>query len=127
MIAGAAVNKNYTASVALSLNGGDFGPEGKACDISTFPPAILRTIEVPFTAVAYPNPFANSFLLDVKTSYNTPLTIKVYDLLGRLIEQKQANVNELETTTIGERYPSGVYNVIVTQDDETRTVRVVKR
>jgi hypothetical protein len=29
--------------------------------------------------------------------------------------------------TIGDRYPSGVYNVTVTQGEETRTVRVVKR
>jgi hypothetical protein len=27
----------------------------------------------------------------------------------------------------GDRYPSGVYNVIVTQGEETRTVRVVKQ
>jgi hypothetical protein len=127
MFAGATVDKVYSASVSIFLNG-VFGPEGKSCDISTFPPAVItRTIEVPFTAIAYPNPFADSFLLDVKTSYNTPLSIKVYDMLGRLVEQRQANVNELETTTIGDRYPSGVYNVIVTQDDETRTVRVVKR
>ncbi|MCA0348310.1 MAG: T9SS type A sorting domain-containing protein, partial [Bacteroidetes bacterium] len=79
------------------------------------------------TAVAYPNPFANSFLLDVKTSNNTPVFITVYDMLGRLVEQQQANVTELETTTIGSNYPSGVYNVIITQADETRAVRVVKR
>ena len=126
MFAGAQVNKIYSASVSIYLNG-VFGPEGKSCDISTFPPAVARTVEVPFTAVAYPNPFANSFLLDVKTSNNTPVSITVYDMLGRLVEQQQANVTELETATIGERYPSGVYNVIVTQADETRTVRVVKR
>ena len=126
MIAGAQVEQNYTATVSIFLNG-VFGPEGKACDISTFPPAVTRVIKVPFSAVAYPNPFANSFLLDVTTSDKTPLDIKVYDMLGRLVEQRQANVNELETTTIGERYPSGVYNVIVTQDQETKTLRVVKR
>ena len=53
--------------------------------------------------------------------------ITVYDMLGRLVEQQQANVTELETTTIGSNYPSGVYNVIITQADETRAVRVVKR
>jgi len=126
MFAGAQVNKIYSASVSIYLNG-VFGPEGKSCDISTFPPAVARTVKQPFTAVAYPNPFANSFLLDVKTSNNTPVFITVYDMLGRLVEQQQANVTELETTTIGSNYPSGVYNVIITQADETRTVRVVKR
>jgi hypothetical protein len=28
---------------------------------------------------------------------------------------------------IGDRYPSGVYNVIVTQGSEVKTLRVVKR
>jgi hypothetical protein len=28
---------------------------------------------------------------------------------------------------IGDQYPSGVYNVVVTQDEEVRTLRVVKR
>ncbi|MEZ4876596.1 MAG: T9SS type A sorting domain-containing protein [Flavobacterium sp.] len=65
--------------------------------------------------------------MDVKTSNNTPVSITVYDMLGRLVEQQQANVTELETTTIGSNYPSGVYNVIITQADETRAVRVVKR
>ena len=88
---------------------------------------LLRSINVPFTAVAYPNPFTNSFLLDVKSSNTSNVDIIVYDMLGRLVEQRQANVNELETTTIGNNYPSGVYNVIVTQDGETKAVRVVKR
>jgi hypothetical protein len=48
-------------------------------------------------------------------------------MVGRLIEQHTAQVNELETMTIGDRYPSGVYNVTVTQGEEVRTLRVVKR
>ncbi|RAR69279.1 hypothetical protein CLV55_101565, partial [Flavobacterium aciduliphilum] len=28
---------------------------------------------------------------------------------------------------LGERYPSGVYNVIVTQGENTKTLRVIKR
>ena len=48
-------------------------------------------------------------------------------MLGRLVEQQQVNVNELEVITIGEGYPSGVYSEIVTQADETKAVRVVKR
>jgi hypothetical protein len=48
-------------------------------------------------------------------------------MLGRLIEQRDLRTNDLETTTIGERYPSGVYNVVVAQEDNLETVRVVKR
>ena len=66
-------------------------------------------------------------MVDVKSTSTCEVAIAVYDMLGWLIQEKQANINELETTTIGNNYPSGVYNVIVTQDGETKAVRVVKR
>jgi hypothetical protein len=60
---------------------------------------------------AYPNPFANNFLIDVTTQSNSSVSIKVYDMLGRLVDQ----------------YPSGVYNVVISQDEIVKTLRVVKR
>jgi hypothetical protein len=48
-------------------------------------------------------------------------------MVGRLIEQRDVNVSDMETTTIGNNYPSGVYNVVVGQEDNLQTVRVVKR
>jgi hypothetical protein len=48
-------------------------------------------------------------------------------MVGRLVEQRSVSVNEIETVAIGERYPSGVYNVIVTQGEQTKALRVVKR
>jgi hypothetical protein len=124
MFAGATVNKDYVVTVSVQLNG-EFGPDGRGCDIATL---VARTAKVTFGATAYPNPFASGFMLDVTTSAeSTPIDVKVYDMVGRLIEQKSAQVNELETMTIGDRYPSGVYNVTVTQGEEVRTVRVVKR
>ena len=119
---------SISARVQIMVDGvATWSAYGAECVIMTPLAPILRATKVPFTAVAYPNPFAESFLLDVTTSNNTPLNIKVYDMIGRLVEQRQANVNELETTTIGNNYPSGVYNVIVTQDGESKAVRVVKR
>jgi hypothetical protein len=48
-------------------------------------------------------------------------------MVGRLVEQRAVRTSDLETTTIGERYPSGVYNVVVSQDSNVETVRVLKR
>jgi hypothetical protein len=103
--------------------------EGKSCEVTipgVPPPSVTKTAE-PFQATAYPNPFANNFMLDVKTSSQSAVNLKVYDMIGRLIEQREASVSDLETTTIGDRYPSGVYNVVVSQEDSVQTVRVVKR
>ena len=44
-----------------------------------------------------------------------------------MVDSKNTTAGDLETATIGSDYPSGVYNVIVTQGDETKVVRVVKR
>ncbi|WP_264521065.1 MBG domain-containing protein [Flavobacterium sp. N1994] len=120
----AQLGKNYNVSVAIKLNG-VFGDYSTACDLFTAAPS--RTVELPFKASAYPNPFANNFMLDVTTSSKSVVGVKVYDMVGRLIEQREVNVSDMENTTIGDRYPSGVYNVVVSQEGSVEIVRVVKR
>ena len=46
----------------------------------------------------------------------------MYDIAGRLIEQRQMNSDD----QIGSNYASGIYNVIVTQDANVKTLRVIK-
>jgi hypothetical protein len=121
----AQLGKNYQVSVAIKLNG-VFGNYDTACDLHT-PLSAKMVAVVPFKATAYPNPFANNFMLDVKTASQSAINLKVYDMLGRLIEQKDVGVSDMEATTIGNQYPTGVYNVVVSQEDSVQTVRVVKR
>ncbi|WP_264521865.1 glycine-rich domain-containing protein [Flavobacterium sp. N1994] len=120
----AQLGKNYNVSVAIKLNG-VFGDYSTACDLFTAAPS--RTVKLPFKASAYPNPFANNFMLDVTTSSKSVVGVKVYDMVGRLIEQRQVNASDIENTTIGDSYPSGIYNVVVSQEDSIETVRVIKR
>ena len=94
----------------------------KACGSSV---RIEDAIE--FKAIAYPNPFAENFRLDVKTSSEEALQIKVYDMLGKLVENRILEVSEIEGLEVGANYPSGVYNVIVSQGDVVKTLRVIKR
>ncbi|WP_445454308.1 T9SS type A sorting domain-containing protein [Flavobacterium sp. 25HG05S-40] len=121
----AQLGKNYNISVAIKLNG-VFGDYSTACDVFTAAES-KALIQTPFAATAYPNPFANNFMLDVKTSSQSSVSVKVYDMVGRLIEQRDVRVSDMESTTIGNQYPSGVYNVVVAQEDNVQTVRVVKR
>ena len=116
---------NYHVYVAINFYGeGEFDHD---CVIRT--PAALKNDEMvnKFKAVAYPNPFADNFMIDVKSSSQSSVNLKVYDMIGRLIDQKDVRVSDLETTTIGNNYPSGVYNVVVSQENSVQTVRVVKR
>jgi hypothetical protein len=120
----------YTVKVALKINGVWGSYTGKACSIVT--PGIARAIATEpnatsgLTAVAYPNPFTTVFSIDVPFENQEPITVKVYDMLGRVLEQLAMPI-KTGVLQLGEKYPTGVYNVIVTQGFETATLRVVKR
>lgn len=128
MFTGLTPGTTYTVGVSLELFG-VYTEYGKDCTIITPVPArqASTTVVEPFKATAYPNPFAANFMIDVKTSSTSVIAIKVYDMVGRLVEQRTATVTELDKAPIGTNYPSGVYNVVVTQDETVQTVRVVKR
>jgi hypothetical protein len=100
---------------------------GKDCQLIVPFPARTMMVDSAFEAKAYPNPFANDFLINVTTESKSPVNIKVYDMIGRLVDQQQIGVNNMETSAIGAQYPSGVYNVVITQDETAQTLRVVKR
>ncbi len=116
--------KNYNVSIAIKQNG-VFGDYSTACDLFTASSKGANDLE--FKATAYPNPFANNFMIDVRTGSSVSINLKVYDMVGRLIEQRDVKVSDMETATIGDQYPSGVYNVVVSQDKTAQTFRVVKR
>jgi hypothetical protein len=73
-----------------------------------------------FSVVAYPNPATEGFR--VKSSNGKSIGVQVYDMLGRSIEQRQLQSD----TQIGSNYAKGIYNVIVSQGTELKTLRVIK-
>ena len=74
-----------------------------------------------FTVEAYPNPSNEAFR--IKSSNGQSFGVQVYDMLGRLIEQCQLKSD----SQIGASYPSGVYNIRVTQDAQTKTLKIIKQ
>ncbi len=87
----------------------------------------LEDTSIDFKATAYPNPFSENFKLDVKTSSEEALQIKVYDMLGKLVENRILETTEVEGFEVGSNYSSGVYNLIISQGDTVKTLRVIKR
>ena len=65
--------------------------------------------------------------LDVKTTSESNIQVRVYDMIGKLVEDKMINTSDIQNFEIGNQYPSGVYNVIVSQESNTKTLRVIKR
>ena len=79
-----------------------------------------------FGAIAYPNPFADNFMLEVNASTDEMIQVNVYDMLGKLVENHQVKVSDLSTLVIGNKFVSGVYNIEVIQGTQIERLRVVK-
>ncbi|MBF6640023.1 T9SS type A sorting domain-containing protein, partial [Flavobacterium sp. J49] len=118
----------YVITVAVEMFG-EFGPYGKDCTVTTpaFAAKSTPAMVTGFEATVYPNPFTTNFTLAVETSSQSDFGIKVFDMVGRLVDQRTVSVSELKKGILGDQYPSGVYNVIITQDEVVKTLRVVKR
>ncbi len=120
-------NASYSIRVSIKFNN-IYQAFGTPCTITTNGASRItnKPLEV-FEVNAYPNPFANNFKLEVNTSSEENVSIKVYDMLGRAIEVKQGNLSDMTSSEMGDQLTSGVYNVIVTQGEHVKTLRMIKR
>ncbi len=118
----------YSVRVAV-MTSGTWSPFGDACEIVS-PTAAARSEEVSafdMQVLAYPNPFTSEFKLNVTTFTEGAVELKVYDMLGKLIETRSINTIDYISEDLGSSYPAGVYNVIVTQGENAKTLRMIKR
>lgn len=79
-----------------------------------------------FEVTNYPNPFNDTFKFNVSTSSNEILSIKIYDMLGKLIENNITSISDINNLEIGKNYSKGIYNIVVTQGENIKTLRVIK-
>ncbi len=122
----------YSIRVAV-MTAGTWSPFGDICEITApgiagkgTPTGVTQAAD-DFRATAYPNPFTADFGIDVTTSNNGNVQLKVYDMLGKLIESREVKLSDIDLDKVGMQYPSGVYNVVVSQDGIVKTLRVIKR
>ena len=124
---------DYLVEVAVRNTDGTYLPYGQVCTISLLG-VVAETSKIgvdsvsnEFKVVAYPNPFGEQISFNIATNSQEVIQVKVYDMLGKLIESREMNAIEETEIQLGTSYTSGVYNVIVTQGDNTEIVRVIKR
>ena len=98
-----------------------------ACPTAREEVVLQEVTKTPFSVKAYPNPYTETFNLSLSTSSEDKVSIVVYDMTGRLIERREVRPSDMVEQQIGDRQPSGVYNVVVTQGEEVKTLRVIKR
>jgi hypothetical protein len=71
-----------------------------------------------FKVSAYPNPSSSEFTIE--SSAKGAMSVKVYDMQGRLVEKA-------DTNRVGSKLATGTYNVIVNQGANTKSLRVIKK
>jgi hypothetical protein len=121
----------YTVRVAPMING-LWQPYGDSCSVTTFrvAPNFVKSMNVDttnFNVVTYPNPFTENFNLNLTSSSEEKVTVMVYDMTGKLLERKEVVPSDLTELQIGTNFASGVYNVIVSQGENIKSLRVIKK
>jgi hypothetical protein len=76
-----------------------------------------------FLAEVYPNPFNNTFTVHVISSEETPVTVVIHDIAGRVVETYK---NVMEQTQLGTDLSVGIYSAEITQGDNHQILQIVK-
>jgi len=127
MFTGLLLGTTYSVRVAVKI-GGEWGPYGPACHITTSGMSLrINESTEDFKAIAYPNPFATDFKLNISSADESTIQLRVYDMMGKQIENENVGIREIENLHIGSDYTSGVYNVVVSQGENSQTLRIIKR
>ena len=78
-----------------------------------------------FDIKAFPNPSGSYFNLKVETGSNEKMSMRVVDITGRVIEEKQ-NLQPQQMIRLGDRYVNGVYIAEIIQGENRKAIRLVK-
>jgi hypothetical protein len=133
--AGVVVANGMTYAIRVAANVGDvYGNYGASCTIMT-PAGSGSSRQMAedqlgatsdFKLTAYPNPSNSAFNIQIANANDTAVSVLVFDMMGRQVENKVINATELENVSLGQNYSTGIYNVIVSQGNTTKTVRLIK-
>jgi hypothetical protein len=77
------------------------------------------------SAKVMPNPSSVAFTVSLQGKLNLPISVRVTDMLGRVIETRtglQVNTQ----LSFGQNWKSGVYFLQVMQGAESKTIKLVK-
>ncbi len=87
----------------------------------------LSEMGAEFSVKAIPNPFTDEFSIQLATIQTGDINIKVYNMLGKLIDNQTVLFDSAARIQVGSNFPSGIYNVVITQNENTQTLKIIKR
>lgn len=80
-----------------------------------------------FNVVAAPNPFEVGVTFEVITQNHAPVKVQLVDLLGKLVEEGEYTVQELQTEQFGKNLSAGVYQAVITQGYHKVVQKIIKQ
>jgi hypothetical protein len=121
-------NQN-SVNTPLSLANGNLILENDAitAHISMFRLLSTTTVDAAVATKAFPNPFSNGFKLNMEIATEELVTIKVYDMLGKQVEERHVKTADISKQEFGNNYQAGLYNVIISKNEVQQTIRVIKK
>lgn len=119
---------NYTIRIDVLYNN-SYVPGREICTLNILPTAtrLTRADSDLSDVKLFPNPFEDHFELQITEEVLDPIYIYVYDMLGREMQNLTVSNNTDHNIHIGQNYPSGVYQVVMKQSDQVKTIRMIKR
>ncbi len=101
------------------------GPAAKDDESADEPMIQSGDDESGFIVRVQPNPFSNQFRMTVISDSDNNLEVRIFDVLGQLIQSKNSMPFD-NTITLGSNLAKGVYLMEVTQGENTRVLRIIK-
>jgi len=87
--------------------------------------SVVEKEVVEFNVQVVPNPSQAHFKLILKLNDNTPVSLRIMDVLGRVIETK-ANIAETGNLIFGNNLRPGAYLAEITQGTNRRVIKLIK-
>jgi len=78
-----------------------------------------------FEVIAYPNPYVETFSVDLQTEYDRKVNISIHNMNGQVNEQ-YTDISTLENPEMARGLAAGIYFVTVSQSGQNKTVKVNK-
>ena len=103
----------YTLKAATSSTG------YKSAEAESFNADVTEALTV------YPNPSNSTFNFIYKTNSPEPITLQLFDISGRLVQEFQS-LPPNEMVTVGENLENGIYVTVVTQGAVKKFVKIAK-
>lgn len=76
---------------------------------------------------SFPNPFENNFKINLTTPSREAVTIKIFDLSGKLAETKTVNYGSLSSEVFGSKLAKGLYIMSFTQGNMSKSFKIIKK